>query len=84
MKIKVKAPLLCYNILKGKNEFNLFILNNALNEQSVSTNVDKDIAKMSKKATDLINVDNKVSLDRMNSSLTINLKAKDATVIRFN
>jgi hypothetical protein len=80
---KSVSPEVTTTILKGNGEYYLFVLNNALVKQAVVINIEKDLIKKVKKATDLINRHNKVSVDKKNCMMNLNLNAKDATVIRL-
>ena len=77
------SPEVTTTVLKGKDAYYLFVLNNAPNKQTVSVSVDKRILRDVNQAIDLVNKCNETVFDKKNSRITLSLKAKDATVIRL-
>jgi beta-galactosidase GanA len=71
------------SVLKGSNNYYLFVLNNSGSFNEALIKLDKKIIKGINSAADLLNNENKVFIDRDNSCLSLKIKAKDATVIKL-
>jgi hypothetical protein len=71
------------SVLRDKNNYYLFVLNNSGSSNEALIKMDKKVLKKAQPPLDMINNENKIFIDKNKSTLSLEIKSKDATVIKL-